>query len=179
MPALPYLPENTQSPSELVAAIRARRGGKLLKLDRMLLNSPPFATAWNAFLGTVRNDLSVPKKIAELAICTVAILNKADYELEQHAPEFIKAGGSQNQLTALSNIDNGNRNIDTSLFSPVEQAVIDLTYEMTCQVNVSATTMEAINGQLPNNQQLIDLIATIATYNMVSRYLVALEIDTE
>lgn len=177
MPTIPYKPENIQSPVDLVAAIRARRGGKLLKLDRMLLNSPPFAAGWNAFLGTVRNNLSVPKKIAELAICTVAILNRADYELEQHAPEFIKAGGTQKQLEALHKIKN--EGIDKSPFNPVEQAVIDLTYEMTRDVSVSATTMEVIKTQLTDNQQLIDLIATIATYNMVSRYLVALGIEAE
>ena len=77
MPIIPYKSEDIQEPAELIAAIRTRRGGTLLNLDRMLLHSPPFATGWNNFLGTVRNDLGVPVKLRELAICAVAILNGA------------------------------------------------------------------------------------------------------
>ena len=42
---IPYRPDNALAgPEDLVNAIRARRpGGKLLNLDRMLLNSPAFA----------------------------------------------------------------------------------------------------------------------------------------
>jgi len=42
---LAYVPDDARAgPREIVDAIRARRaGGKLLNLDRMLLNSPPFA----------------------------------------------------------------------------------------------------------------------------------------
>ena len=78
MPVVPYKPIDVQEPHKLVNAIRARRGGTLLNLDRMLLHSPVFATGWNNFLGTVRNDLKIPSKLRELAICTVAILNGAD-----------------------------------------------------------------------------------------------------
>ena len=68
MPAIPYQPQDIDEPSELVAAIRARRGGALLNLDRMLLHSPPFARGWNDFLGAVRNELSLTPKLRELAI---------------------------------------------------------------------------------------------------------------
>ncbi len=34
MTVIPYLPENIRTPSKLVTAIRSRRGGKLLNLDR-------------------------------------------------------------------------------------------------------------------------------------------------
>src|SRR4051812_12049934 len=46
---IPYLPDSDQAgPPELLQAIRARRpNGKLLNLDRMLLHSPEYATAWN------------------------------------------------------------------------------------------------------------------------------------
>lgn len=175
MTIIPYLPENIQTPSKLVTAIRSRRGGKLLNLDRMLLHSPPFATGWNNFIGQVRNNLSLADKLSELAICTVAILNGADYELTQHAPEFLKAGGTRDQLTALSKVDLPT--FPKNLFNSAEQAVIQLTIEMTRTVKVKATTMEAVKQSLNNEQHLVELVGVIATYNMVSRYLVALEIE--
>ena len=101
MPVIPYQPQEIDEPAEIVTAIRNRRGGTLLNLDRMLLHSPPFAKGWNSFLGAVRNELTVPARLRELVICTVAVLNGAEYEYIQHAPEFLRTGGTQQQLTAL------------------------------------------------------------------------------
>src|SRR5690606_15711496 len=47
MPRIPYQPEDLAEPAEVVDAIRRRRGGKLLELDRMLLHSAPLAAGWN------------------------------------------------------------------------------------------------------------------------------------
>jgi alkylhydroperoxidase family enzyme len=173
MPVIPYQPENLQDPVELISAIRTRRGGQLLKLDRMLLHSPPFAAGWNNFLQTVRNNLTLDKKLAELAICMVAILNGANYELEQHAPEFIKTGGTERQLEALQQLIEV-ETINSVIFSSIEQAVLQLTREMTLTVHVKESTIERIKSLLNNSQQLVELIGVISTYNMVSRYLVAL-----
>ena len=177
MPVVPYLPEDILEPQELVTAIRARRGGTLLNLDRMLLHSPAFATGWNSFLGAVRNSLSVPGKLRELAICAVAVLNGAEYEFIQHAPEFIKAGGREAQLSELKRL--GACYPDASEFDEQELAVINLSIEITRAIQVSHTTMQTIKSSLDNDQQLVELVGVIATYNMVSRYLVALGIEPE
>jgi hypothetical protein len=58
MARLPYIPSDIVEPREIVDAVRARRGGTLLNLDRMLLHSPPVAMGWNRMMGAVRGDLS-------------------------------------------------------------------------------------------------------------------------
>jgi AhpD family alkylhydroperoxidase len=163
--------------SELVARIRARRGGELLNLDRMLLNSPPLAAGWNAHLGAVRTELSLSPKLRELAICAVAVLNGADYEFEHHAPELLRAGGSAKQvetLKALPSVDEL-----AAVFDAVERAVLRLSVEMTRDVRVSDATFVDIHTALSDERQVVELVGVIATYNMVSRFLVALEIDVE
>ncbi len=177
MPVIPYKSKDILEPADLVAAIRTRRGGTLLNLDRMLLYSPSFATGWNNFLSTVRNDLDIPAKLRELAICVIAILNEAEYEFIQHAAEFLKAGGTEDQLAALQQIDHPDSN--SLLFNPQENAIIQLSMEMTRTVQVNETTMTAVKNVLQNDQHLVEIIGVIATYNMVSRYLVALGIEPE
>ncbi|HVL55319.1 MAG TPA: carboxymuconolactone decarboxylase family protein, partial [Burkholderiaceae bacterium] len=59
MPRIPYVPADIAEPRVIVDAVRARRGGTLLELDRMLLRSPPLAAGWNAMLGAVRRELSL------------------------------------------------------------------------------------------------------------------------
>jgi alkylhydroperoxidase family enzyme len=88
MPRIPYADEQTV-PHEVVEPICARRGGKLLNLDRMLLHSPAYARDWNALLGAVRRELTLPPRLRELAICAVASLTGAEYEWRQHGPELL------------------------------------------------------------------------------------------
>jgi alkylhydroperoxidase family enzyme len=178
MSRVPYVADRPgRDEPELVARIRARRGGKLLNLDRMLLNSPPFASGWNTHLGAVRGELTVSLRLRELAICAVAVLNGADYELAHHAPELLRSGGTARQVEALKALNFGPEARD--VFDPTELAVLRLTSEMTRNVKVSDATFADVRSQLGDDRQVVELVGAIATYNMVSRFLVALEVDPE
>jgi alkylhydroperoxidase family enzyme len=174
MPRIPFVPADISEPRDIVDAVRARRGGKLLDLDRMLLHSPEFTAGWNAHLGAVRTRLSVPGKLRELAICGVAALNGAEYEYVHHAPLLVKEGGTQAQVDALRDLARAAR--DEKLFDATERAVLQLTLEMTRDVKVSDATFEAVRA-IGGAQLAIEVVAVIATYNMVSRFLVALGVE--
>ena len=177
MPRIQYQPTEIETPEELVKAVRSRRGGTLLNLDRMLLHTPPLAKGWNEFLREVRSGLSLSPKLRELAICCVAVLNEAEYEFHHHAPEFIKAGGTADQLEALRNFEAPPG--ETALFCSAERAVMRLTLEMTRTVKVSDRTFDEARAALPDDQNMVELVGVIAAYNMVSRFLVALGIEPE
>ena len=89
-PRLPaWTPELKPQPAALVDTILARRQGRLLNLDHVLLWSEPVASGWNTFMGNVRTKLSVERKWLELGICTVALLTHAQYEYHHHRPDFL------------------------------------------------------------------------------------------
>jgi len=175
---IPYKPDDDQiGPKELVDAIRSRRpGGKLLNLDRILLHSAAYAKGWNGLFAAIRGQLALPPKLRETAIMAVGALNQADYEWVQHEPEFLKAGGTQAQLAALKNVAAAAKN--DKLFDETERAALALTEEMTRSIKVSDATMKRIRKQLPLDQ-VIELIGTIAGYNMASRFLVATGVELE
>ncbi len=177
MPRIQYQPAEIDSPEDIVSSIRARRGGRLLNLDRMLLHSPPFAKGWNDFLREVRSGLNLSPKLRELAICGVAVLNGAEYEFHHHAPEFMKAGGTAAQVEALRNFETAAD--ETAIFDATERAVIQLILEMTYEVQVSDSSFAAVRSALPDDQSLVELVGVIAAYNMVSRFLVALGVEPE
>ena len=83
---IPYQPQDIKEPKEIVDAVRARRGGTLMNLDRMLLNSPALTRGWNSMLKEIRQNLSLNDKHKEIGMCGVAILNRAEYEFFHHAP---------------------------------------------------------------------------------------------
>lgn len=181
MPTVPYISDEDIDqhivPAELLASIRARRaGGRLLNLDRMLLHSAPIARGWNIYMGAIRRELTVSPILRELAICAIARLNRADYEMIQHAPEFLAAGGTQAQLDALDVIESAH--VNSRVFNRAELATLKLTREMTRDIEVSRATREEICALLPD-EQVVEIIGVIAAYNMVSRFLVALDIGPE
>lgn len=174
---LPYLPADLAEPRELVDAIRKRRGGALLNLDRQLLHSPPIAAGWNQLLGAVRTQLALSPKLRELAMCGVAVLNDAEYEYVHHVPVLLASGGTQAQADALRDMDRAAA--DTALFDEAERAVLALTIAMTRDVQVSDETFAQVRAQMPDDRQMFELITTIAAYNMVSRILVAIGVQPE
>ena len=176
MPRLPYITDRQAGDTPLVAAIRQRRGGGLLNLDRQLLYSPAFAQGWNALLGAVRTQLKVDPKLRELAMCVVAVLNGAQYEYVHHAPEFVNAGGKQAQIDAVQCMDS--HAIDASLFDELENATIALSLQMTQSVKVEDATFDTLRRHL-GEMATVELVGVIAAYNMVSRFLVALGIEPE
>lgn len=176
MPRIPYQPADLAEPAELIAAIRARRGGRLLHLDRMLLHSPPLAAGWNGFLRALRSELALDARLRELAMCAVASLNGAEYEFHHHAPEFLRAGGTPEQVQALRDPEGALQ--QAGLFDPTALAALRLTCEMTRGVAVADATFAVIHAAL-GDRETVELVAVIAAYNMVSRFLVALAIEPE
>jgi alkylhydroperoxidase family enzyme len=175
MPRIPYLPEDITEPRELVAAFRARRGGQLNEADRTVLHAPRLARGWNEIARTVRHELGLPDKIRELAIIGIGVLNGSPFEVQKHTPEFLKGGGTQAQLKALERFDEAAEN--TELFDALERAVMKLTIEMTRNVQVSDATFAQAQRQLGSNEAVVEMVGTIAMYNMVARFLTALQVE--
>lgn len=174
---VPYQPVDLSEPADLVAAIRQRRGGQFLNLDRMLLHSPPLAQGWNAYMGQVRQHLSLDGKLRELAMCGVAVLNRAEYEFIQHAPVFVREGGTEAELALLRQLGTPDYN-PTQWPRDVDRLAAELTLQMTRQIEVDDALMRELQA-LMGNQALVELVGVIAAYNMVSRFLMALHVHPE
>ena len=143
--------------------------GRISLLYQVLLNSAPIAQGWEAMLTAVRNKSSVPADLRELMILRVAVLNKASFEFEAHIPHALKAGVPQEKIDALRSLTLSN------LFTDEEMLVLQMTDHMTRDVEVPAELMAKVTQQY-SAEKVVELVATVAAYNMVSRFLVALNI---
>jgi alkylhydroperoxidase family enzyme len=171
----PWAPALAKRDPELVSAIEVRRGGALFNLDRMLLWSEPLARGWNVYLRALRQEISLSPFLRELAICVVARLTGADYEFHHHAPELRKAGGSDAQLQALDDPDIA---ATGSQFDELQRAVILFAIASTRNVKIPDSTFEALRQRM-SPTELVELAAVTAAYNMVARFLVALQVTPE
>ena len=155
----------------LAERIKAERGGKLLNLYRMLLHSPPVAEGWLAFLTAIRQKCSLPARVRELVIMRIAVLNAAEYEFQAHLPFAKKEGVSDAQVAAL-------RTGDTAPFAEGERAALAYAEAMTRTIRVPDDVFAAVRRHF-SEREMVELTATIGAYNLVSRFLEALQVDHE
>lgn len=168
MARIPYA--DTAHPDHRAAAeaIRASRK-KVGHLHRMLLHAPPVAEGWISLFDAIRWKSTLSGKLREMVICRIAAINGASYEWNAHAPIALAEGMTQTQLDALPAWD------ASSAFDATERAVLAYCDAMTQKVHVPEAVATAVRDLFPP-RQLVELTATIAGYNCVSRVLEALEI---
>ena len=155
--------------AEVEARILAGRG-RISLLYQVLLNSASIASGWEAMLTAVRNRTTVPADLREMIILRVAVLNEATFEFDAHVPHALKAGFPQHKIDALRSP------VPDAAFTEEEQLLLELTDRMTRDVKVPEELMARINAR-HDPQAVVELVATVAAYNMVSRFLVALNIS--
>lgn len=155
--------------ADLEQRIRAERG-RISLLYQVLLNSPPIAAGWERMLTAVRNQTAVPADLRELMILRVAVLNGARFEFDAHVPHAQRAGVSDDLIAAVR---------ETPLspqFNATQALVLALTDAMTRDITVPDALMQRLQAQF-DAREVVELVATVAAYNMVSRLLVALNVE--
>lgn len=154
---------------EIADEIRARRGGTLRPLDQLLLHSPPLAAGWNAMLGAVRRESTLPDDLRELVVLRVAALNGASYEWDAHAPIARAAGVTEEQLEEVRSGEGGS-------LPERSRLVVDFTTALTLKCRVPQPLFDAARDAL-GERGVVELSITVGAYNMVSRFLTALDVD--
>ena len=157
---------------EVAERIQRERGGSLHNLFRMLLNSPAVAAGYVGLGTAIRYQSSLPGRLRELAICEVARLTGSEYEWYHHAPVARREGLTEEQLGALPDWRTA------SCFDARDQAVLAYADQMTTQIRIDDPTFDALRGFF-NTQEIVELTATIGNYNLVARFLIALQVDLD
>ena len=170
MARIPYADTDDEATRPLAQRIVAERGS-ILHLYPMLLHSPPVAEGWLGYLTAIRQRSTLSGAIREMVIIRVAQINRAPYEADQHMPIALQEGVSREKLDALAHW------VDSPLFDATERAVLAYTDAMTRNVQVDEAIFASV-ALVFEAQQLVELTATVAAYNMVSRFLEALQIHS-
>ena len=155
--------------ADIERSIEAQRG-RISLLYRVLLNSAPIAAGWEKMLTAVRNQTTIPADLREIAILRVAVLNRADFEFDAHVPHALAAGVPQAKVDALRDWPRGE-----TTFADDERLVLELTDAMTRDIEVGDALMQRVGARF-DARGVVELVATVAAYNMVSRLLVALNV---
>ena len=164
----PVQPGTRPELAQIEDRILAERG-RVSLLYQVLLNSAPIASGWERLLTAVRNQTGLPADLRELIILRVAVLNGAAFEFDAHVPHAQKTGVPDAKIEATRQA------VLAGLFSPRERLVLELAHAMTRDITVPDALMQRLHAHF-DAQGVVELVATVAAYNMVSRFLVALNV---
>ena len=165
------MPGTRPALAEMEARIAAARG-RISPLYQVLLNSPAVVQGWEAMLTAIRLNTSLSPRVRELIILRVATLNNAPYEFDAHVPHALAAGMPQ---AVVEQLRGGPRADAVQGLEAGEADVLALTDAMTRDIEVPDALFAPLRSRY-NDQELVELAATVAAYNMVSRFLVALRV---
>ena len=170
MARLPYPDIEHPDFSVMAERVRRERGGRVGNIFKMLMHSPPAMNGWMEFFTTIRQRCELDARSRELAILKVAVINGAAYEFDAHAPVAMQAGVTQAQIDALK------KGETPAGLTERDRAVLDYTDAMTRTITVPDAVFAAVRRHF-NERLMVELTLTIGGYNLVSRFLVAMQID--
>lgn len=171
-PRIPLVAPGTRPElAEVERAIAAERG-RISPLYQALLNSPPIASGWEKLLTAVRNRTLIPGHLRELVILRIAILNGAPFEFAAHVAPALKSGLVQAKIDAVREWQPGTADV----FDADESLVMELADTMTRAIAVPDALMDRVRARF-DDRGVVEIVTTVAAYNMVSRFLVALGIS--
>ncbi|MEX2449435.1 MAG: carboxymuconolactone decarboxylase family protein [Rhodospirillales bacterium] len=173
MARLPYCEDPTSDGVQNIAArIRARRGGALPNLFRMLLHSPDVAAGWFEFLSATRAETTLDARTREFVILCVAKLLRAAYPQNDHVPIALKEGITREEIETLSTWR------DSNLYSARDRALLAYVEASSLTVQVPDDVFAALKREYAV-RDIVEITVLIGAYHLVARFLEALEIDLE
>jgi len=159
--------------AETITKIKGARGGRLINIYRLMLHSPALATAWFELNQAVRYGTEIDGQCREIAVIRVAILNDVEYVQRAHGPAYaLKEGLTPEQVNALTDWQS------STLFSEKQRALLGYVDAMTRQIRVPDAIFREVKRHF-SERQTVEITMLIGAYNMLTRFLQALDVDPE
>jgi AhpD family alkylhydroperoxidase len=126
-----------------------------------LARHPELAKAFIAFNGYVLNGSTLSARVREILILRVAVRRKCAYEWAQHVLLARDAGVTDGEIARITD------GPGAPGWSPTERNLLTAVDELIARAEVSTPTWDALAQDL-DTHQLMDLVYTVGTYEMVA-----------
>jgi len=149
-----------------------KNGARIINLYRTLAHNPRVMRDFIKLGNTLLSRTELPPKLRELAVLRLARLTGSQYEWTQHYPVALQAGLTAAQADALTDWAR------SGLFNNEQKAVLKFVDEMVSGKPVSDAVFQAVRAFL-SEKQAMELAAAVGYWEMVGRFLAALQVDID
>jgi 4-carboxymuconolactone decarboxylase len=143
-----------------------------LNVIRTKLRSPELYKSWRAFSGHVLRRSSLPPRDRELLILRIGWLNQSQYEFTQHVRVAKGVGLTDAEIERLK------AGADAPGWTPLEAALLRSADQLRMDSMIDDATWAELAAHY-SEVQLLDVIATVGQYNMISWFLNCLRTPLE
>ena len=168
MARLPYLEANQVAPNYRDMLKRNTN------LHKLLVNSPDMARAFNGVGNYIRFKSRLNPRLRELAILQVGWLERSEYEFTHHVKIGREFGVTDDDIAGMMAETEGKE----SRLEPLTKTILKGAREMVRELAMSEATFAEIKRHL-SDEEMVDLVLTIAFYCAVVRVLATMKIDNE
>jgi alkylhydroperoxidase family enzyme len=143
-------------------------------LTRALVNSPNTARACHMLGNHIRYGMKLDMRLRELAILQVGWLARSPFEWSHHVKLGMDFGVTEEDIRGLIAESEG----EASALGELERKLLRAAREMATDIEMSENTFRELQVKL-GDEQMVDLVVTIAHYCAVVRILASLAIEVE
>jgi alkylhydroperoxidase family enzyme len=150
----------------------AHPSGRVVNINTTLANHPKLQERWNPWAAYIFTESTLPPREREILILRIGWLCRSEYEFGQHTL-FGKLAGLTDE--EIMRITEGPR---APGWNPFDATLLQAVDELHADAFITDATWNALAKRY-NKQQLIDVVATIGQYNMVSMFLNTLGVQLD
>jgi alkylhydroperoxidase family enzyme len=152
--------------------MQRERGVPTSHIFLALANTPNILDKILSLAGELRTGTVIERRFRELPVLMVGLATNCQYEFDHHWNAAVKAGVPKAQLEALADFET------SPLFDPAEKAALRYAREATLNCEVADATWDEFRKHF-DLRQAMEIVQTVAWYNMVVRVLLPLKIENE
>lgn len=148
------------------------QGKTVINLYKVLGHCPNIGLNVERLGSSVRKGEELSPRLRELAVLRVGDLAQSEYAFSKHSDVGLQVGLRKEQIESIRNWDSSPE------FSEEEHAVLAYTDEVERDIKVKDETFSRLRSFL-SERAIVELTVAICYYGMISRFLVALDIELE
>jgi 4-carboxymuconolactone decarboxylase len=145
---------------------------KALNVLGTFAHHPDLATAYHGLTGHALFGTTLSTRHREVVVLRVAAVREADYEWRQHVILAGDAGLSAEEIERIA------AGPDADGFDPLERAMVRAVDELVADATITDETWATLAAAL-DEQQLLDLIFTVGTYDVLAMVMRACRIELD
>lgn len=168
MALLPYLKKEQLAPGDQDVIVDH------MHIYELLAHNPDTARAVIGLGTHIRAGKTLGEKLKEMLILQVGFITKCEYEYSHHLKIAEKIGLSEKDINAVALETAGKTTHLDERTRVALKAAREITTELRCTHHTNQLLLQHFEPA-----ELVDLIVTVAFYNLIVRFLETLKIDVE
>jgi len=171
-PRIKPLPESEWTEEQQKILNTRKTDGRILNIYTTLVRHPKMAERFLTFAGYILRESTLPPREREILILRIGWLCRSEYEFGQHTRVGKSVGLTSEEISRITEGPNA------SGWDPFDATLLRAVDELHADAFITDATWNALAKRY-DEKQLMDVVMTVADYNMVSMFLNTMGVQLE